>query len=361
MGVEIRLSDRELPVSPVLIDFLHRLIHGRDMDAHWHDQRSEALVPMEAGRRAAHAREVAESVLAHPLGQRVIFRAYELFTALLTGDESRLKSFQRRFRFLVVVGCPRHGGTYLTKALFQATGQDPARVPAAIAHDGFPDAAPFFLEPGRNGYAQMLLQTAEYLAMVEAWFGDRPAEDGKIVVPKKATKAAYQGGFFRAVFGEDAEWIITLRHPLAACISTYEKSGGWPADGRFVMRSNIEEWAARDLRESGVSAERLEQMPYIGAYLGYWRNYHLMLASTGFAKARHWRVVAYGRERLMEMAAELRHVIGGDSEGEDFEVEYKLHRHPDWISASDDALHQIESLWQSRGMPFPSNQLREGW
>ena len=63
MGVEIKLTDRDLPVSPALVDFLYRRIHGHEMDALWHDQVSEILVPAETEKRIEHARDVAESVI----------------------------------------------------------------------------------------------------------------------------------------------------------------------------------------------------------------------------------------------------------------------------------------------------------
>lgn len=96
-----------------------------------------------------------------------------------------MKPFHYRYNFICVVGTPRHGGSYVTKQLFRAL-------------------------------------------------------ESMIPVTKKATKAAYQGGFFDRVLGPNAEYIITLRHPIPACISTYEKSGGLPADGRLAVRGNIE-------------------------------------------------------------------------------------------------------------------------
>lgn len=361
MGIEIKLTDRDLPVSPVFIDFLNRRIRGAEADASWHDQLSEVLVPANIEQRVEQARGVAESVIAHPLGQRVIYRAYELFTALLTGDEAKLKAFHDRFRFMLIVGCPRHGGTYLTKQLFRALGHEPETIPNVIAHDGFPDSAPFYFGPGFNTYTHMLLQTAEYLAMVEAYFGDRKPVAGKIIVPKKATKAAYHGAFFRKIFGADAEYIITLRHPLAACISTYEKSGGMTADGLFRARSNIEEWARRDLEVSGARAEQMERMPYIEAYLGYWNYYHRQLADTGLASGQSWRVVAYGRDRLMQLAEEFNRRFGISSAVEDFKVEHKQDRHLDWQPAAETAVHRMGAFWANQRLPFPVAELEEGW
>ncbi len=362
MGIEIRLTDRELPASPVFIDFLHRQITGLGHEVSWNDQISETLLPMDAEGRIRQAQGVADAVMAHPLGQRAVFRAYELFTALLTGDERKLRAVHDRFRFMVVVGCPRHGGTYVTKQLFRALGHDPERIPNPIAHDGFPNSAPFHFAPGFNSQTQLLLQAAEYLSMVEVWFGDRQPIEGRIVVPKKATKAAYHGGFFRLVFGADAEYIVTLRHPLAACISTYEKSGGLPAGGLFDTRSNIEEWAWRDLGVMGMATPTPDGMGYIDAYLGYWDYYHRQLADSGLAAvSRSWQVVAYGRERLMALAARFNRRFGISDVVEDFEVLRKAGRHPDWVKNADAALRQISATWVSRKLPFPLTDLLEGW
>ena len=44
MGVEIKLSDNEFPVSPVFVDFLVHIIENREFDkAKWGDQLSEEL------------------------------------------------------------------------------------------------------------------------------------------------------------------------------------------------------------------------------------------------------------------------------------------------------------------------------
>ena len=45
MGVEIKLTDKELPVSPVFVDFLAHIVDGRQFEgAGWHDQIGRAHV-----------------------------------------------------------------------------------------------------------------------------------------------------------------------------------------------------------------------------------------------------------------------------------------------------------------------------
>ena len=361
MGVEIKFSDRDLPVSPGFIDFLHHHIGRRATDTSWHDQRSEVLVPADFEARLKRAESVADSVLQDPVGQRAIYRAYELFTAMLLGQSNKLAAFHDRYQFICVVGCPRHGGTYLTKHLFIVLGMDPGAVPNMIAHDGFPDATPFLLAPQHNSLTAMMYQTAEYLAMVEVFFAGASARDGRVIVPKKATKAAYHGAFFLTVWGPDTEFVITLRHPVAACISTYEKSGGLPMDGRFAVRSNIEEWAQRDHIATGTAAEVVRERDYFDVYLRYWEQYHLQLALTGIAAAKNRTIVPYGRERLMGCARRLAEQIGGAAPVEDFKVFDHRLRHPEWSLRAEPVVRRVSEIWDSVGLGFPLDEVMEGW
>lgn len=361
MGVEIKLTDREFPVSPVFIDFLHRHITEAQFEGGWHDQLSEELIPGKADERQQAAIAVAEQVLNDSAGQKAVMRSYELLTALMTGQPDKLRNIHERYRFLCVVGCPRHGGSYLTSELFRAIGMKPDEVPNAIAHDGFPDAAPFQLKPDYNSLTVMTQNMAEYLAMVELFFSNSRLFSNHVVVPKKATKAAYHGAFFQAVLGPETEYLITLRHPLAACISTYEKSTGLPPDGRFQARGNIEEWARRDAQQTGMSETALAAASYLDVYLRYWEQYHYQLALTGLASGRPWTVVAYGRERLMDLAAAFHKRFRSGASPTDFKVFDKRSRHPDWAERADAALVRVAGVWGALGLPFPLAELREGW
>ena len=362
MGVEIKLTDREFPVSPVFIDFLHRHIEGRSHEATWHDQLSEELVPVQAEEKQRAAVAVAEQVLQDPAGQKAILRSYELLTALLTGQADKLKRFHERYRFICVVGCPRHGGSYLTKQLFLACGMEPDQVPNAIAHDGFPDAAPFQFKENYSSITTMIQNMAEYLAMVEVFFANSRLFDNRVVVPKKATKAAYHGAFFNAALGSDTEYVITLRHPLAACVSTYEKSTRLPEDGSFKVRGNIEEWARRDCVFTGADPEEIEKQSYIDVYLRYWEQYHNNLALTGLAaNRRNWTVVAYGRESMVDLARRYFKRFRAKGQPEEFKVFDKRERHPKWRQPADAALRRVAENWKSVGLGFPIDELMEGW
>src|SRR5581483_3056976 len=300
-------------------------------DGEWADQTSEALNYglAELQRRAEIA---APRVMNDERGRAHIARAYSLLLALLTGDFAPIAELQRRFHFINVIGIPRTGGSYLTAELYRALGIEPRRVPFAVAHDGLPEAGPFEMAPAANSWVRSLHTMAEYLSMVELFFGAQAPRQGRIVVPKKLTKGIYAGGFFHRVLGEAVEHVITLRHPVAACMSTYEKSGGLPPDGRFAVRSNIEDWMRRDLLYTGVSADALARMDYFDAYLRYWEQYHLYIATTGLSANRDLRVIAYGKERLEKLAQSFhRRYDSGAAIGAFVVRDAARARHADWL------------------------------
>jgi hypothetical protein len=361
LGVEIKLTDKEFPVSPAFIEFLHHQITEQPLDASWHDQLSEVLVVTDGEKKLEVARSVAEQVMLHPLGRQAIYRSYELFTAMLTGVPEKLRPLQERYRFICVVGCPRHGGSYLTKQLFHAVGMDAAEVPNVIAHDGFPEASPFEFKDQHNSLMTMTQNMAEYLAMVEVYFANSRLFNNHVIVPKKATKAAYHGAFFNAVFGPGAEYVITLRHPVAACISTYEKSTGLPGDGLFQVRGNIEDWARRDNVFTGEDPEAIFQRDYFDVYLRYWEQYHYNLALTGLSANRNWTVVAYGRERMMQLAQSYFGRLRTKQVAEEFKVFDNRKRHPQWHKKAEWAIARVTGVWRSVGLDFPRDEIMECW
>ena len=362
MGVELKLTDRELPVSPVFVDFLAHVIDGRPFaDSAWADQISEKL-NFQQEEVKKRAEQDAPRIMADARGRAHISRAYGLLLALLSGDLAPLRELQFRFHFVNIIGIPRTGGSYLTAELCRALGYDPTALPGALAHDGFPEAGPFELAPAANSWVLSLQTMAEYLTMVELFFAGKPRHSGRTVVPKKLTKGIYAGGFFHRVLGEAVEHIVTLRHPAAACVSTYEKSGGLPENGRFAVRSNIEDWCRRDLLYTGVSPEQLMAMDYFDAYLRYWEQYHYYVATTGLSANRELRVVVYGKQRLESLAQRFHRRYESNLQPGEFKVsDLGRSRHPEWISRARPAVERVAAAWTRVGIPFPVDEVMECW
>jgi len=357
MGLEFKLSDRELPVSPVFVHFLARVLQGLPFDREiWAEQRSESLSPNQVD----GVGNAAAIVMGSSWGREQLARAYTLLFALITGDLGPLYELQSRFQFVTVIGIPRTGGSYLTAELYRALGMVPERTPNGIAHDSFPEAAPFHLQSGINSWIVSLKTMAEYFTMVEIFFGNQKPHSGKIVVPKKLTKAAYAGGFFHRVLGEGAEHVLTVRNPVASCLSTYEKSGGLPANGRFAVRSNIEEWCRRDIQHTSRCAEELNGMDYFDAYLRYWEQYHMSIAMTGLSASRNLKIVAYGKSALQSSAQSYHNRYKSGLQASEFHTSDKARRmHPGWIARAQPAIDRIAATWKLAGIPFPVEEISQ--
>lgn len=362
MGVEIKLTDSELPVSPVFVDFLAHIVDKREFSgANWHDQLSEEL-SNDHVKVMQQAQENAQRIMASEQGQRYIARAYQLFLALLTGDTDQIRDIQFRFHFVNIIGVPRNGGSYLTMEAYRALGYDVDKVPNVIAHDGFPEAGPFRFQKGANSWVASLQTMAEFLTMVEIYFGRNKPHYGKIVVPKKLLKGSYAGGFFHQILGESVEHILTVRHPVTSAISAYEKSGGLPEDGLFKVRGNIEEWVRRDLSyTTGRTLDEITAMPYFDAYLYYWEQYHYYVATTGLSANRNINVVAYGQQRMEAVSRSFQNRFESGLQPTEFKVFDKRQRHPDWIKQAEPVVKRVAEVWDRVGLKFPYQEIMEIW
>ncbi len=360
MGVEITFTDKQFPVSPIFVDFLHRFLNGLPFDTTWHDQLSEELVAANE-ELTQMADKHAFDVMQLPEGQKIIGRSYQLLAAFLTGEPEQLRVLHERYKFVCIVGVPRHGGSYLTKELFRSIGMEAEGVPNVVAHDGFPDLSPFDFAKGYNAMTNMQQNMAEYLAMVEAYFADSRIFNHLIVVPKKATKAAYHGAYFDKSLGPNSEYFITLRHPVSAAISTYEKSTGLPAGGTYLARGNIEEWAKRDNIYSGIPSDKIPTMDYFDVYLNYWEHYHYNLVLTGLRQNPNWTLVAYSKERMEACAAAFHKRFKSKRTPEEFKVFSNKDRHPAWMKKAEPAILRVRNMWAGVGLAFPAEEVMEAW
>jgi hypothetical protein len=185
MSVQITLTDTEMPPSEQFLEFLDVWLTDAHFDgSNWATYGQERPVtPFVLSGRAVLDRR--QRIGNSEAGVRHLARAYELFVALLIGDVETVRAFQERFHFVLVVGLPRSGGKYLTKELFRALGHIPNRVPAVLAHDGFPEAGPWRFDRFGNSWVESLQTMAEYLAMVEVFFEGKGSEIpvGQAVLP----------------------------------------------------------------------------------------------------------------------------------------------------------------------------------
>ncbi len=359
MGVNITLTDTEIPVTSSFIKFIYSTIKGEPYyTANWFRQEDESLAYDESTVKDLNAK--AHAIASDPSGSQYLLRAYRIFRELLLG-KTHLLGEVSKFRFFFVIGFPRTGGTYLTKQLFVARGVDYEGVQNALAHDGFPHLSYSTFTKKGNAYTNGLMQLAEYFTMVEVFFGKRidPSNRGSMIVPKKFTKAVYNFDLIRELFGSNAEYIITLRDPLAVCQSVLDKSGGLPPGGKFAVRGNIESWALDDWVHWGMPEKQVLQMDYAECIIGYWKRFHLQMAMAGIPKMPTACIVPYGQEHMTGYTRQLFSRFGLKRDPENFKKAEPPRFSAEVEKQARNAVEEVASFWKSLGMEFPVDALRE--
>ncbi|RAP57637.1 hypothetical protein [Oleiagrimonas sp. MCCC 1A03011] len=366
MHFDIQLRFQPSPAFiGILADMNERYADWTDGSYDWANQTEDFLAT------PAALPDFDESLLQTPLSKRAVNDTLQIAIALLSGNYPLVRDYLKDTRFAFVIGYPRSGGSYLTKELLRTIGLEHTHVSEALAHDGFPDLRETWYDwAGDRPYYHLqhsVFEVAEFLVIAHLYYQRRTAkrEDGLWLVPKKMHKMVAWAGSFKMLLGQGrADYIMTVRHPVPACISIYEKGGELPADGLFPMaapRSAIEHWVINDLMHLGHSAQEIARMPYIDAVLTSWSQFHLRMAGSGLflGDRNEIRIVPYGKSELETVVRDYRAAWSSDGGApEPVHVHDKAAQHPDWIARGDAAVDAVARAWASLGLPFPKLSLR---
>lgn len=308
-----------------------------------------------------------EKLYQTPLSRRAVNDLLQMAIALLAGNYPAVRSYLRDTRFAFVIGYPRSGGSYLTKELLRTVGLDHTRVSEALAHDGFPELRETWYDwAGNRPYFHLqeaIFQVAEFLVIANLYFRRRsqPGADGVWLAPKKMHKLVSWAGSFKMLLGQgQADYLVTVRHPLPSAVSIYEKSGGLPADGRFpaaAPRSAIERWILNDLMHLGYPLQQLSAMDYFEAVAASWSHFYSRMAGSGLflGERDEIRLVPYGQAGLEGVVADFRRRYGDPAAlPEPFHIHDKAQRHPDWQARGDAAVAAVAAQWAALGLNFPT-------
>ena len=96
-------------------------------------------------------------------------------------------------------------------------------------------------------------------------------------------------------------------------------------------------------------------------YLRYWEHYHCALALSGLLARRNVQVVAYGCARMMDAAQACHARFSSASAPGEFKVYDKRGMHPEWRRKAEPALYRVAQIWHGVGLPFPLDEVMEGW
>ncbi|MDR3567265.1 MAG: hypothetical protein P4L43_04480 [Syntrophobacteraceae bacterium] len=312
-----------------------------------------------------------ESVFKTPLSRRAINDLLQVAIALLAGNYPLVRDYLKNLRFAFVIGYPRSGGSYLVKELLRTVGFDHTRVSEELAHDGFPDLRETWYDwAGERPYfylQEAIFQTAEFLVIANLYYRVKSGQraQGARLAPKKMHKMVNWAGSFKMLLGHgQADYLVTVRHPLPTAISVAEKSGGFPADGRFpalAPRSAIERWIMTDLMHLGFTMGASAAMDYFEAVFLSWSLFHTSMATSGLflGDRDEIRLVAYGDNHHEPVVRDYRERYGDPQLApEPFMVHDKAREDRRWIERGDASVGAVTQTWSNLGLRFPELSLQ---
>jgi hypothetical protein len=306
-----------------------------------------------------------EGVFKTPFSKRIINDLLHIAIALFVGDYQLVRKYLENIRYGFVIGYPRSGGSYLTKELLRTLHLDHTRVSEALAHDGFPELRDIWYDrDGDQPYFHLqsaVFQTAEFLVISNCYYQIKTKQqaDGKWFAPKKMHKIINWAGSFKMLLGQgNADYLVTIRHPVPTAISIAEKSGGMPKDRQFPAnspRSAIERWILTDLMLLGYSMQQILGLSYTEAVQVSWSNFYARMATSGLflGERSEITILPYGKAVLEESIKAFRSRYYNSAAPEPVLIHEKAVEYPDWLQEGNTAVAAMTDLWCSLGLTFP--------
>ena len=249
----------------------------------------------------------------------------KLFNACLAGDEEAKSPYMSDKKFLFVCGIMRSGGTYIFQELSAGLGIDWEALSFSMSHDTIPSYELVLAHDEPAAYEKLLFEVCQFLVWAK-----RETVANPCVVQKRI---AYGQGiqFVDKLFGPRAEFLITVRHPGAACTSFAEMEG---LDEQAMPSSAPQGWKAIVERAEPASAKGWDGLDFRRQFLVFWRAYYGDVVRSGTALDRiHPIVYGDGFPGFVRRMAK-RH--GRDSNPRPFTARA--------------AIEDIKSLWRARGL-----------
>lgn len=306
-----------------------------------------------------------ESLFKTELSQRALNDVVQITLAMIRGDYGFIRNYLAKLKFVFIIGYPRTGGSYLTKAIVKVTGLDHKNVPEPLAHDSYPNIMDSWHRDDcgqpLSYFYESFFQLAEFLVLSNIYWQHKTKIRKKqtFLATKKIHKAVYAGQGFKTLFTPgQADYLLTIRNPLPIAISIYEKSGGLPEGGKFPARqprSFIEVVIVRDLLAMGYSEDEIAALDYYQAVEKSWVRFYSTMATSGLfcGEKNGVRIIPYDKNALMQTVKSYYDEYGVTGAPEDVYIHDKSDKHEGWKQQADEAVSTMKQFWSGLGLAFP--------
>ncbi|SPF36612.1 hypothetical protein SBF1_1640004 [Candidatus Desulfosporosinus infrequens] len=249
-------------------------------------------------------------------------------------------------KIIFVAGAMRTGGTFLTSKLFEVFDMRLEDFNLHMVHDTIPNM-PLSLPNSAKGLHPFLFGLAQLIVWIKREF-----KNSHIAI-KKRTSFEYYLPLLYNIFGDNAEYILTIRHPIPSGFSMAKKEG-------LEVNSHCSPawWYELIENKKGVSGRTWDKLNCIERFAMYWQICYEAVAKNHNYKQKI-KVVPYDKQSYQDLISFVAYKYhGNDVILDDFFAntkEYKGTWSRDYI---DNILEQVNYHWELSGLKFPILELK---
>ncbi len=337
----------ELPLNDAFL--LHRHA-GFDPREAWelrgikgHDVNQDRLVEL----RESVLQEIVESEF---VAEDSFRRVNELFARLVENPRETIREEFPGTKFYFILGVPRSGGHYLLRNLLQIEGWDLRTFVYGMISDFCPSGRSMLNLHTEEGELFALYEVAQMLTWMEEAYGDVDR------VYKKQTVFSFAVPWLDAIFGDQAHYLVTVRHPVTALESKIDYDMEFEGNmGSLLGSTNAEMERPRTvvLRGTDVSEEEWEQLPVWKRNTLRWLVQYTSIVDRGGpeGKVSPIRFGSSMDDFLADFAVEL-----GVDEKQKEGFAPRKRGHEAFVDRDfvQEALDRTQTVWSKHGYEFPS-------
>lgn len=254
-----------------------------------------------------------------------------------------LRKYLGNREFKLILGAMRTGGTYLYKEISEIHGQKWDKLNLEMTHDGIPHYVALSNWNRAEIFNFLLFDMAQYFVWVKREI------DSSVVVQKRIAYV-HALPFLNGLFGDTAEYIVTIRHPVPLAYSFARIMG---QDLKNGDNETPEGWE-RLITESGdwMSDKVWDELNYFQKTLLFWGSYYSDVA-TSSAFSQRITVVRFGEDvdGYLQSCSKEAGLNNYQPEGFDFTVKPNNGElDQDELSA---VFSSVKHKWEANNLTFP--------
>ena len=264
----------------------------------------------------------------------------------LLSDKEWISDYLENKKIIFVIGAMRTAGTYLYTELCKIMNINWENLNLKMTHDNIPTYAYLTYWEKPSSWLPLIFEMAQFLAWAK-----RECMGQEAIVQKRI---AYGHAIpvLDNLFGDNAEYIITVRHPGAIAESFKELE-----DINMKTKKEPNGWKHFVEDRKGISKTEWEELSYNEMVLVYWQVYYEDVVKYGLPEG-NITVLGYGQEEYEGFLKGFAQNRNKDYKPNEFKVSDR--RYDDfWYSDQvKEVINQVELWWQIHGLEFPELELK---